>query len=953
MFNDIFKSQNKSIKKKIEQFSQSQLEPQSRNVDNDSLIVKNDKNIYMGNSGAAFKNDGTVILWGNHAYKIYSFRDSFIPNFLGYDNITEIYNEELGISYLIMNNITKVQLENAHGILLTNNSEALIYGDNRLPEEYRNVIINNVKDFDLSGSFNGALLKNDNTVEVFGNREHAGEPTFTGKVSMYNQEIDFVGLPPDSLVDVKKVIMSNRTGAVLKNDNTVLRWGMNKHLLQVNNRELTDVLDIQSNGKSSMIIAALKIDGTVLVWGDHYSLNQKIREFNDEIKKGNNINIKKIEVGNYNVILLDHDNTAHVFSNNDDTISYDNVQDISADYYYGILSEGKVLLDGKYIPDDYDQSLVNSNIIGISIGSSGAALKNDGTVVLWGRKQSGGVAIPGMELNDIKTPFNNPRDEPERLMHTSPISDEYVDCYNNATCHNATHIRIKNLRINSSGHSILDRQAFKNNTNLISVILPNNLSDIPFEAFKGCTNLVSVLIENTDIIDMVPKDYYIINNSAFEGCTSLVTVQIPEYFIELRDEVFKDCTSLETITIPSSIVYMGYAAFQGCTSLTSFVIPDSVTTISNSVFQNCTSLSSIQIGENVENIGLYMFQSCSLTSVDIPNSVKRIENFAFNQCTSLQSITMGNSIECIGESSFENCDSLASVLIPDSVESIEKQAFRKCTSLTSVVLGINLKNIGDEAFLECTEITSIVIPDSVTSMGIQVFFNCINLTSAVISNELDKINEATFISCSSLASITIGNKVKSIERAAFRGCTSLNNVIIPNSVERIEEYAFRECKSLTNIIIPDSVELNKDAFGVFSEYPDSSQLGCEMHMYQAGVELRNCNVVEKRQTTTSTSSTAKIITSNRRTPTTTSNRRTPTTTSNRRTPTTTSNRRTPTTTSVSGSSNEDPSTDKKSNTGLVVGITAGVLLTTIIVLIVLQKKGIVNLTFLSRFNARN
>ena len=137
-------------------------------------------------------------------------------------------------------------------------------------------------------------------------------------------------------------------------------------------------------------------------------------------------------------------------------------------------------------------------------------------------------------INIFKSQNKNIEKNIERFLQSTATtaSVEYVDCYNNATCRNATHIRIKSEKTNSFGHNILDSQAFKNNTNLISVILPNNLVDIPFEAFKGCTNLVSVLIENTDIVDMVPRDWYIINHKAFEGCTSLVTVQIPEYFID-------------------------------------------------------------------------------------------------------------------------------------------------------------------------------------------------------------------------------------------------------------------------------------------------------------------------------------------------------------------------------------------------------------------------------------
>ena len=165
---------------------------------------------------------------------------------------------------------------------------------------------------------------------------------------------------------------------------------------------------------------------------------------------------------------------------------------------------------------------------------------------------------------------------------------------------------------------------------------------------------------------------------------------------------------------------------------------------------------------------------------------------------------------------------------------------------------------------------------------------------------------------------------------AFEWCSSLNNVIIPVSVESIGYGAFTDAVALFRSSYRTSIlpSLGKrfpgvDAKGA-STLPErrcaTARSGRAMFLAPTTTSNRRTTTTSNRRTTT-TSNRRTTTTSNRRT-TTTSNRRTPTTTSNRRTPTTTSNRRTPTT-SVSGSSSEDPSTD---NTGLIIGITVGVLL---------------------------
>lgn len=151
--------------------------------------------------------------------------------------------------------------------------------------------------------------------------------------------------------------------------------------------------------------------------------------------------------------------------------------------------------------------------------------------------------------------------------------------------------------------SILNK-AFKNNTSITSVTLPDTINVITSNAFTGCDNLETVI---------APKVTFIAD-FAFSGCTSLTTVVAPE-LTEICKNAFLDCTSLQTIDT-SKVAYMGIAAFKDCSSLTSI------------------DLSSLQgqesSGANMGYLASYIFYGCtSLSKVTIPASITKVDREAF------------------------------------------------------------------------------------------------------------------------------------------------------------------------------------------------------------------------------------------------------------------------------------------------------------------------------------
>ena len=155
-----------------------------------------------------------------------------------------------------------------------------------------------------------------------------------------------------------------------------------------------------------------------------------------------------------------------------------------------------------------------------------------------------------------------------------------------------------------------------------------------------------------------------IGRFVFGDCSSLVSITIPDGVTNIDAGAFDDCTGLASIVIPSSVTSIGTAAFSGCSSLVSITIPDGITSISSQLFDHCSSLVSITIPDGVTEIGEDAFMYCtSLTSITIPDSVTRIDSGAFKYCTGLTSITIPNSVTEIRHSAFYRCSRLSEVIV--------------------------------------------------------------------------------------------------------------------------------------------------------------------------------------------------------------------------------------------------------------------------------------------------
>lgn len=190
--------------------------------------------------------------------------------------------------------------------------------------------------------------------------------------------------------------------------------------------------------------------------------------------------------------------------------------------------------------------------------------------------------------------------------------------------------------------------AFADCRNLLSASLGSGLTAIENYLFYASENLNYIRIADG------PAS---IGTSAFAG-TSLVSVDIPESVTEIKTSAFQDCASLTTVSLGGSPVSIKGSVFQDCIHLADVTLKSGVNYIGNYAFSGCADLAEIQIPESVTYIGQYSFAGTGLKEIAIPDGVEILASDAFNGCTYLTKVTIGSGIRQFSDFVFSNCDDL-------------------------------------------------------------------------------------------------------------------------------------------------------------------------------------------------------------------------------------------------------------------------------------------------------
>ena len=211
-----------------------------------------------------------------------------------------------------------------------------------------------------------------------------------------------------------------------------------------------------------------------------------------------------------------------------------------------------------------------------------------------------------------------------------------------------------------------------------NVIIPSKIDN------KPVVNIDEAFLYNHDVVSVeIPDTITELGNSTFSGCHSLTTVVLPSELTTIRDNAFENCTKLSEISFPDSLTTIGAYAFKNCASLKRMKISKILTTIYDGAFLN-SGIETLDFEEGIQYIGTSVFAATKIKTVVLPKSVKKIEMDAFTSCTNLESITLNEGLIEINSSAFNNLPKLTEIIIPASVTQINELAFDGCTNLQVV-----------------------------------------------------------------------------------------------------------------------------------------------------------------------------------------------------------------------------------------------------------------------------
>lgn len=410
--------------------------------------------------------------------------------------------------------------------------------------------------------------------------------------------------------------------------------------------------------------------------------------------------------------------------------------------------------------------------------------------------------------------------------------------------------------------------AFRGQTMITDVVIPEGVTYIGREAFAGCSALVRVkiptsvtqvganLFEGTPYDSTLTGELVYINSILYRCQSDAVTVSIRQGTTVIAEEAFINRVNLAAIVVPDGVSYIGSNAFKNCSALSQIEIPKSVRDIVANAFdgtkwyedrkhemiyindllyrvpaeiivqseQPTGSLRDKDAAELAKSgvatqiipytdvivqgetttICTLAFANTPVQKVQLPSTLTTIHYGAFQNCTALKQITLPESMTFIEGGAFQNCSVLSSILVPQNVTYLGASAFSGCTSLTSATLPQAITRISSGLFENCSSLTTVQASSALTSIGSRAFAETSALSSFTFPQTLTAVGAESFTG-SGIVTANLPQSVTYLGAGAFADCTKLVYAQVPAAIQAIRERTFRNCTELKNVSIPEGI----------------------------------------------------------------------------------------------------------------------------------------------------
>ena len=404
---------------------------------------------------------------------------------------------------------------------------------------------------------------------------------------------------------------------------------------------------------------------------------------------------------------------------------------------------------------------------------------------------------------------------------------EYIEVGDNKKQYKVTCIGENAFKDNSSVNYIIipdyvntiEKGAFQSMSNLRLVKLPKNIVTIDNSAFQNCNNLAHVWCDNPNPLTIPAENLF---------RNECMTLYVPEGSIGNFDEHWKK--------VFGDRIYEGEMVIRKSpdekrTYVCAKPLTKSVGKATLFEWDNGEDEKEIRISDSfnygegnvnvkydVINIGIgsKVFKTPkSVNVLIIDDGIETISNSAFDDCQGLQRITLPSNLKYIGTNAFRSCNNLfhicCNVVDPATLNGYSAR-FPQNEMMTLYVPENSYKNASyswNELFKEriytggmdvenVDNMTFIVATGSKEATLSEVSDKTVEISSisAPEGYSLTGIDPKAFSDCKKIISMDIPEHVTHIGPNAFQSCSLLETIKLPSSLKRIGSNAFSGCGNL-------------------------------------------------------------------------------------------------------------------------------------------------------------
>ena len=364
--------------------------------------------------------------------------------------------------------------------------------------------------------------------------------------------------------------------------------------------------------------------------------------------------------------------------------------------------------------------------------------------------------------------------------------------------------------------------AFKNNTSITKVYVPDTVATIGAGAFSGCSNITEISLPFVGDKDhSVTTTYpyypvgYVFGTTSYSNSTSVTQF----YFYNSSNSTSAKYylpAGLTTIRIRGGL--LPYGAFCYINNMTIELTPE-IKNIANNAFMNLGASSTVKFLGTVNqwvNVPLGTTGASPLErtanfyvggqlvseieSIDINVPGKTIGRYHFYKWAGLKTVVIRNA-EAIAGGAFAGCVNIESITLPFVGDKIHE-----ATDATQYTFGYIFES--NNTAPTGTYIARQYYGTSSSSYSSYCIPN--SLTTIVVTGGLVPRN--AFSSLSKVKSITLPAGITTLGQESFAG-SGIESIDIPDTVTRIEYQAFKNCSYLASISLSDNLTfLGRQAF---------------------------------------------------------------------------------------------------------------------------------------------